>query len=255
MGEVATSKLRLIKFRHVKHRAGKDHAPNPSTPTSSGRRENFRMEFGSGRPVGQNSPDSAPTPIFAARDSSIGLDILPSQVFARYMKTSSSNGHTEGPKTSKPLRELRLTVDLFHLFVIRKDDERPKCDEVTILGKLKSWSPAITDPRGLLLPGRGACDYFSFELANGGRKKHPTISFVTADFRKIDPGARRIAQFARPRYVGSLAHAPQTTFVIGIAISRANSIKHSVIPGRRPSFGLWNIRMRGNETDAHGRSN
>ena len=38
----------------------------------------------------------------------------------------------KGNKTRKPLRELRLVIDLFGLFVIQKDEEKPKYEEITI---------------------------------------------------------------------------------------------------------------------------
>ena len=62
----------------------------------------------------------------------------------------------KGHKTRKPLKELRLVIDLFGLFVIQKDEEKPKYEEITIPEKLKLWSPSITNLRGLLLPDQGA---------------------------------------------------------------------------------------------------
>ena len=90
----------------------------------------------------------------------------------------------KGNKTRKPLRELRLVIDLFGLFVIQKDEGKPKYEEITIPEKLKYWSHSITNLRGLLLPGQDACNYFSFELAKGRCETHPIIPFAIADFSK-----------------------------------------------------------------------
>ena len=90
----------------------------------------------------------------------------------------------KGNKTRKPLKELRLVIDIFGLFVIQKDEEKPKYEEITIPEKLKKWSPSITNLRGLLLPDQDACNYFSFELAKGKCKTPPIIPFVIADLSK-----------------------------------------------------------------------
>ena len=90
----------------------------------------------------------------------------------------------KGNKTRKPLKELRLVIDIFGLFVIQKDEEKPKYEEITIPEKLKAWSPSITSLRGILLPDQDACNYFSFELAKGRCKTPPIIPFVIADFSK-----------------------------------------------------------------------
>ena len=71
--------------------------------------------------------------------------------------------------------ELRLVIDLFGLFVIQKDEEKPKYEEITIPEKLKLWPPSITNIRGLLLPGQDACVYFSFEMAKGRCETTPII--------------------------------------------------------------------------------
>ena len=75
--------------------------------------------------------------------------------------------HRKWGKSRKATQGLRVIIDMCGLFVIRKDEEKPKCDEITIPGKLKYWPPALTNLRGLLLHGQEACNYFSFELANG----------------------------------------------------------------------------------------
>ena len=90
----------------------------------------------------------------------------------------------KGDKTRKPLRELRLVIDIFGLFVIQKDEEKPKYEEITIPEKLKLWSPSITNLLGLLLPDQDACNYFSFELAKGRCETHPIAPFATAEFHK-----------------------------------------------------------------------
>ena len=59
-----------------------------------------------------------------------------------------------------------MVVDIFGLFVIRKGEENPKYEEITIPGELKHWSHSITNILGLL-PDQDACDRFSFEMAKG----------------------------------------------------------------------------------------
>ena len=90
----------------------------------------------------------------------------------------------KGNKTRKPLRELRLVIDLLGLFVIQKDEEEPKYAEITIPGKLKYWPRSITNIRGLILPGQDACNHCSFERAKGRCKTHPIAPFALAEFRK-----------------------------------------------------------------------
>ena len=82
------------------------------------------------------------------------------------------------------MREIRLVGDLFGVFVIRKDEEKPEYEEIATPEKLTYWPPSIANIRGLLLHGQDASDYFSVELAKEGCKTHPIASSAVADFRK-----------------------------------------------------------------------
>ena len=73
------------------------------------------------------------------------------------------------------MREPRLIIELFGLFVSQKDEEKPKYEDITIPGELKYWPHSGTNVRELILPGRDACNYFSFELAKG-RCETPPIA-------------------------------------------------------------------------------
>ena len=84
----------------------------------------------------------------------------------------------------KPLKELRLTLEIFALFPIQKDEEKPRYEEVTIPVKLRRWAPSLQDLKGLLLPDQDECNHFSFELAKGRCKKPPMIPFITGELHK-----------------------------------------------------------------------
>ena len=89
----------------------------------------------------------------------------------------------KGEKPENP-DGIRLIGDLFGLFVIQKDEEQPKYEEITIPRILQYWPPSITNLRGLLLPGQDAFDRFSFDLAKGRCGKPPIILFATAELHK-----------------------------------------------------------------------
>ena len=98
----------------------------------------------------------------------------------QYFLTDLRKGNAE----RKTLRDLRLIMDLFDLFVIQKDEEKPKFEEITIPEKLKHWSPSLTNLRGTLLPDQDMCNHFSFELAKGACKKPPIVPFVLGELHK-----------------------------------------------------------------------
>ena len=81
----------------------------------------------------------------------------------------------------KTIKDLRLILNLFQLYEIQKDENKPTYEEITIPEKLKGWNPRFSDLRGLFLPDQDACNFFSFELAKGRCKKPPMIPFVVGD--------------------------------------------------------------------------
>ena len=87
-------------------------------------------------------------------------------------------------KHRRTLKELRLVMALFSLFVIQKDEDKPKYEEITIPTKLRKWTPSLSNLKGFLLPDQDMCNHFSFELAKGRCEKPPMIPFVLAELRK-----------------------------------------------------------------------
>ena len=76
----------------------------------------------------------------------------------------------------KTHNDLRLPIEIYTLYLIQKDEDKPKSAEITIPDKSKRWTPDLRDIRGILI--QGACNFFSLELGRGRCEKPPISPFI-----------------------------------------------------------------------------
>ena len=113
----------------------------------------------------------------------------------------------KGNKERKSLRDIRLIMDLFDLFLIQKDEEKPKYGEITTPEKLKRWAPSLGNIRGILFPDQDTCNRVSFDLAQGACGKHPIFPFDRGDIRR-KPWVPLESERTRPRSVEGSPEIP-----------------------------------------------
>ena len=114
----------------------------------------------------------------------------------------------KGNKERQTLRGIRLIMDLFDLFVIQKDEEKPKYEEITTPEKLKNWAPSLGNLRGMILPDQDTCNHFSFELAKGACGKPPITPCALGTLRRKPWTPHGVSTHTRPRRVEG---APEIT--------------------------------------------